>query len=53
LRQEIILELRELKRRSERYAHVAESAGHWVVDARHFVDQHPNLLWFLKKRKVG
>ncbi|MGH9550988.1 MAG: hypothetical protein ACRD3W_16520, partial [Terriglobales bacterium] len=51
LRREIILVLKELQRRSEKYAHVAESAGHWVVDAKRFVDKHPNLLWFLKEHK--
>jgi len=51
LRQELAGQLSELKRRSNRYIHVAESAGNWIVDAERFVDRHPNLLWFLKRRK--
>ncbi len=51
LREELAGQLGELRQRSNKYIHVAESAGHWVIDAERFVERHPNLLWFLNRRK--
>jgi hypothetical protein len=51
LRDELAGQLGELRQRSNKYIHVAESAGHWITDAEQFVDRHPNLLWFLSRRK--
>lgn len=51
LRDELAGQLRELRHRSNKYIHVAESAGHWLTDAERFFERHPHLLWLLKRSK--
>jgi hypothetical protein len=48
LRGQVHEEIVELRHRSDKYIHFAETAGHYLQDAERFFERHPNLLWLLK-----